>query len=86
MFALLSNIRIWKFLRIIEKFENIRLRRASILGSFSCSKTIPRAYAPIKSKLQRPPRANLEHLTTFCAQGVGNLTFVLAEWGKLSRK
>ena len=33
-----------------------------------------------------PPRANLGHLTTFCARGVGNLTFVLAGWGKLDRK
>ena len=32
-------------------------------------------YAPIKSKLQHPPsRANLGHLTIFCALGVGNLT------------
>ena len=42
----------------------------------------------IKSKLQHPPppQANLGHLTTFCARGVGNLTFVLAGWGKLNRK
>ena len=35
-------------------------------------------YAPIKSKLQHvpppPSRANLGHLTIFCARGMGNLT------------
>ena len=36
-------------------------------------------YAPIKSKLQHPPRANPGHLTIFCARGVGNLT--LPGWG-----
>ena len=45
--------------------------------------------APIKSKHQHLPptfRANLRHLITFFAPGVGNLTFVLAGWGELNRK
>ena len=45
------------------------------------------SYASIKSKLNIPlPRANLGHSITFCAPGVGSLTFVLAGWAKLNRK
>ena len=33
-----------------------------------------------------PSWANLEFLTTYCALGVGNLTFVWVGWGKLNRK
>ena len=46
-------------------------------------------YATIKSKLQHPPlspRANPGHLTTSCAQGMGNLTFTGVGWEKLNQK
>ena len=57
-------------------------------GDFnSCRNMKVKMIMPINSKLQPPPPflANLWHLTTLFARGVGNLTFVSAGWGKLYR-
>ena len=47
---------------------------------------VPTEIETSKSLPPPPSQANLGHLTTFCSRGVGNLTFLLAGWGKLNQK